>query len=419
MRESVPRATRGGLEATATVFGFSAVALQRFGFGEEGSVQATTVLAVLLVVFSLFVFRQRVSISGVLLFGLLLLSGSVSFVLSPNSSFSSFGLLLTTYLLTIVGPDDDRQYGRRFMSGVARACTLGAFLGIVQFILQATGRGYFDPVRELPSAILRTGFNSYYGTQFSSGVATSFKPNGVLFLEPSFLSLYSAIGLVYIVAKLFSPDRSWRWWHVLSALVLAGGFAASASASGVVVLAFAALPLAAQFRRNWLIAAMGVVLLVGLWQAGLFEAVATKTADVGAGSSTALRLYLPYRILAPYWLESPLFGSGPGATTEIISGLEFNGLQASTLMKALVEYGVVGTVIIFAIVFVALRRSRAGFALCVAAAAAWLIPAEALLNSTLVMIILFGLATWTNPHRSRALTLSTPDDVAVGSVERR
>lgn len=74
MRFSTSSATLDGRAIVATALGFLAIALQRFGFGQDGSIQTTTILSMILVVFALFVFGQRVSIASVLLVGCWLLS---------------------------------------------------------------------------------------------------------------------------------------------------------------------------------------------------------------------------------------------------------------------------------------------------------------------------------------------------------
>lgn len=386
--------------AIAITFGFLVMLTQRLGItvGLDGSVQSATIIGLLLIGWIFISGEARLSPAGLVLWLLLIMSGGLSALAAPDFSLPSFVLLLATYVVILVGGNDRTEgLGGAFFLGVVRAVKLGAALGVAQWLFQRAGLGFFDPISLLPSEVLRTGFNTHYDLQYAGGVKGEFKPNGVLFLEPSLLSLFTAIALVYCIWEVLRKGsagdgvKRWVWIFVLGA-----GFAVSASASGVVVLAAAAVPLLVRsVRRIGVLIALIAVSVIAL-QIGIFDAVLGKAQEnlLNPNTSAALRLWLPYELLTPYWLQSPFIGSGPGSASIAIDELGRAGLQASTTMKILVEYGLLGATVIGGILVRAIWATRAPTALVFAIFAAWLIPAEALLNSTLVLMLAFAVPQW-------------------------
>lgn len=387
----------------AAALGFLAVGTQRFGFlAGDGTIQLTTLLAALLVVWALAFARMRIGLYGLALYGGLVVAATLISLAHAGSSATSLLLFIVTYAVAIIGVGDERELGRRFFVGAVLAIKVGAVLGIVQWAWQAAGRGYLDPVLALPESIVRSGFNSYY--VLSTGAT---KPNGMIFLEPSFLSLYAGIGIIYLLTMIFSKERVRTKSNFAWLVILAGGLAVSASTSGIVVVAIGLIPLIVMTRRN--VAALLIVAfaVAVAFQLGVFDAVIAKAGEGWQGnSSTALRLYYPYRYLAPIWLEQPLFGHGPGMAADAVDSIGQVGLQASTLMKLLVEYGLLGAVVVGLIVARAVWR-RAPAPLVFGILAAWLIPSDSLLNGTLVLLLLFAIPQW----RAGSMDVSSGDYV--------
>lgn len=404
---------------TAYLFGFLAVATQRLGYTSAGggSFQLTTVVLLATVAWSVARGHTRVRTWNVLLFASLVVSVCVVSLVDaslnalPLSIMSLVFFLLTYTTILTAGGSRAVDVGRHFFVGAVSAMKLGAVLGVVQFVAQRAGLGFLDPMRALPAAWLRTGFNTYYALKDAPG----FKPNGVIFLEPSFLSLYAALGLVVVIGSLFggtSGETVRR--HLAWIAVLLAGVAVSASASGLVVIGAAGLPLLFAVKRNravLLVLATGIAVAAG---AGAFGLVYAKASEGFRGNtSSALRLTLPYELLTPYWLQRPVLGWGPGTATATMAEIAVPGLQASTVMKLLVEYGLVTAFLLGASVWLALRGGGAPRYLVFAVLAAWILPAEALLNSTLVLLLMFSLANWhtpTAPTGNEAVPGGPPED---------
>lgn len=384
----------------AAAVGFIVILTQRIGINtsDGGSVQLATIIAAGMLVWLVGAGHVRVSPAGLALWLLMTAAAALSALASESFSVAALLLFIVTYVLVIISrSQQDSALGTAFFLGMVRGIKLGALLGVMQWVLQKAGFGFLDPFGALPSWMLRSGFNTYYDLQFSGGRAGEYKPNGVLFLEPSFLSLFTAIALIFCMHEMLRQRQSRKvlldWFWIA---VLAVALAVSASASGVVVIAAAALPLLVRSRKHFGYALVLLLVALVAVQSGIFDAVLNKTQEdvLNPNTSAALRLVLPYELLTPYWLQSPFVGLGPGAASDAINELGRAGLQASTTMKLLVEYGLVGATILTAIVIRAIWRTRAPGALLAAIVAAWLIPAEALVNSTLVTLLVFVLPQW-------------------------
>lgn len=411
----------------AVALGFLAVAVQRFGVtSADGAALSFTVLVlVFVVVWQMFLAKARIEPVSVALFLALLIVASLAMIFAPNPmyvSLTSLFLFVTTYSVVLVRGRGSRWdtgavgVGQLFLSGATGAAKFGALLGVLQFALQRLGAGFFDPLQSFPPQFLISGYNTYWSLRFQGGVG-EYKPNGIIFLEPALLSLYSVLGLILVLGRLFGRiEGGTRRSNVFWAIVLAGGLAVSASTSGVLVLAAAAVPMVFAIRKNRALVILLFVALLAALGAGAFNSVIAKANEGFTGrTSSALRLTLPYEVLAPAWQQHPWFGWGPGAASKFIEEANILGLQASTLMKLLVEYGLAGAVVTAVIVAYCLWRSGAPVYLSFGIFAAWLLPAEALLNSTLVLMMLFGLPHWRPGGHSRRKEMPSASSAASAS----
>ncbi|MDQ0118073.1 hypothetical protein J2T22_001250 [Pseudarthrobacter defluvii] len=391
---------------TAALLGFFAIAAQRFTLGATG-VQITTVVMFAAAGVLIVKAKNGLNAINVLLTAALVLAAYLSTLLAPvATSVTSLLLLVGSYILIILrgASEPSLHLGQQFFAGAVTGIKMGGLLGIAQYFVQKMGSGFFDPLLLVSKQWLVAGFNSYYDLEYSGGQKGEYKPNGIIFLEPSFLSLYCAIGLVFIVGKIFQPDPDGkaiqtrtreRRRNAVWAIVLVAAIAVSASTSGLVVLGVALLPLLFTVKRNRLmLLTAGLLTAVGAGMGFFSDLIAKANEGFTGNTSTALRLTLPYELLSPYWLERPLIGWGPGSASEAIRNVGVPGLQATTIMKVLIEYGLLGALVVALIAFAALSTSRAPLALRAAVFAAWLIPSDNLLNSTLVLLMLVALPNW-------------------------
>ncbi|WP_129338723.1 hypothetical protein [Cellulomonas endophytica] len=389
--------------------GFLSLALQRFSlYLAGGQLSLPAVVLVLTWVALVVVHRWPLSRAGTVGYlGLLavataatLANGNAPSWFSP--SLPSLVLLVLAYVPLVLAsrPAGAERAGWAFARGVVWAARLAAVLVLVQAVLQWAGLGFWDPVTLLPASIQTSGFNTAYDLRYvDASFGLAIKPNGVIFLEPSFVSLYCAIALVLEAYRLHDARptgpaavRGVAWMAVLVVAV-----ALSISASGFVVLGIAALPLLWRYRDRLEIVGTAALLLLAVYLTGFFGPVLDKLGEGFTGqTSTALRLVVPYELLTPYATAEPFDGFGAGTSDAIARTFQISGLQQPTVMKAAVEYGIPFAVLVVGVVLAkALGGGRGYTGLAVALAGVWLIPSEALLSAPILALVLFMLPNMT------------------------
>jgi len=348
--------------------------------------------------------------------GLYMLAGLVAIgliglgVSKGNASWTSLALLCFTYIPVMLLPatsNTGRGGGELFFLGALGGIKVAAVLGIVQVVAQLGFGLFLDPLGALPGFLTTPGFNSVYPTTWvTSAFGLSFKPNGMLLQEPSSLSFYCALGVVWILWRLTQPTHTrvagrvgdWIWLTVLaSALVL------SISTSGIPILLAGLLALVPRLLRSWrLFAIVGGCVAVAA-ALGLLQPMVVKATEGFTGAtSTNQRLVAPYQLLLPYFGESPIVGHGPGSASRLLRGLGDAGIgvQSPTLLKAAIEYGFLGLLLILGMLALAVLSLRgAPIALVFAAVMAWLLF-DALLNTSTVALLFLALPHWRNRQGS-------------------
>lgn len=384
--------------------GFVAVAGQSLAFPVGGlqvswSMAGLTILWIYLMTKA----RWRISPVGLCCYSALLSAGYLSLVLgeplrASTASFIALALCYTPVLLMSRSPVDLEGAGRTFFEGAISAIKVGAVLALFQALLQWRGSGFWDPIRDLPLSLQITGYNNRYSTQYVDlDFGFAYKPNGVLFLEPSSLSSLSALGIVWVLLNMIGDARPsrptrrpWMWlaiWFVTLAI--------SISASGIPVLllgVFFLLPRIG-FRPGVVLACVGAG-LAALHFGLLSPIIAKLTEGTSGDTSTSLRLLLPYRLIYPLVADEPVLGHGPGSADTRAMDFNLPGLQVPTPLKALYEYGYLGTVVLLLIVLVMLARRNYPVPLAAPLLFMWLVPAGQLLSPTSVAFVLFVLPHW-------------------------
>jgi hypothetical protein len=285
-------------------------------------------------------------------------------------AFSMFSvvLLLAIYVMTVVRvrrfDASDASWLHQF---VVRVMTGIAVVTLTQFAIQLLGIRWQDWLQKvIPVRFLLTGYNTgnpiYYGSSI-------YRPNGILFLEPSFVSVFLGIAIVMAISLRLDGTRI----GALPILLMVAAMVTTVAGNGfIVVLAGLAIVASQQKRRAVpLLLATGAIIVATLLTplGHVILGRSTELSNTSGTSSSNERLVAPYQILLPSFLRNPstiLVGQGPGASTKIIaSDSRGVGVLAATVPKLLVEYGVVGAVafLIFAGVFLAPGFRRYAFAL--------------------------------------------------------
>jgi hypothetical protein len=398
-RDTSPINTR-----TFTFAGVAITALQRFAIPIGDN--SFPFVALLVPIFVLYWLRtSRIGISPrrlVILcaFGVL---GGISALANPSGhSLTSLVLVLTLWTPAVVtaGAEGTKPYLSRsqvaaFVSGCFWTIVAAAIFGVFQFACSFLWGFMPDPLSLLPGDMLVGGFNTTYPVEFGG---TWFHANGGIFLEASFLSLYTCLALLIIWTHLIVLSPRGR---MVCTIILLGGLLGSVAVSGLVVLPLALLALIRSARGRLFTLAILVTAIAtanNVPAIGRFvEKALQNPFDTTGQVSSAMRLFRPYLYVSDLLAQSPIYGLGPGSSRDFISSLDVM-VTTPTLMKVTVEYGLVGLSVFLLLIFSLLSRSSLPNLAKAGLLVALIVPTDGLTSGMLVPLfcLSLGLSTRTD-----------------------
>ncbi|HEU5487049.1 MAG TPA: hypothetical protein VFU98_19255 [Microlunatus sp.] len=292
-----------------------------------------------------------------------LVIAQVLLVEGPFVSVNSWALWMTVWLPLIVHFVDRRwETYLKALRGVANVGLGLAALSLVFTGVQYLGVPYKDWVAQVvPSSLLVSGYVVSYPVTYGSEI---YKSNAWIGLEPSFVSFMLGVCVVAaVVARLH--------WAKVSVLLLA--MLTTTAGSGLaIVITFVAVTIISGRGRSLFRYALPAVALAVLFTFTLLgEAILSRVTEAGQSrSSTSLRMIEPYLFLWPHWLADPmgvLLGYGPGSSAWVVANAGILGLLVPSVAKVLFDYGLIGGLILIALmVSTFVRAPEPRFALAMA-----------------------------------------------------
>jgi hypothetical protein len=270
--------------------------------------------------------------------------------------------------------------------GIVFGTAIGSILSVIQFFFQSNISWLSDPLRYfLPNAVI-PGFNrSYRLLPFDI-----IKPNGVFFLEPSFLSLYCGLSLVLLYQfKLFNV-RHTRYLTMIIAI----GLVSSLAVTGMYLLF---IYYASQFigRNKDRISSVSQVILLAIltFAAGATSTLITRLFEFRfTESSFSLRLTQPYIVFKESFFQNEYFGRGIGTAYSDIELLSQVGkfgyfyVQRPTIVRLLLEVGLIGFLLFVILLLgtIVARNSFNSFGFLITFL--YLIPTDAFLTPAIALL---------------------------------
>ncbi|WP_369130685.1 hypothetical protein [Modestobacter roseus] len=264
----------------------------------------------------------------------------VASVTGATVSVTSLGLLLALYLLWTlrVGPGHTETL-QRVARNFVLVMVVFALIGVAQLASQLVGLwSYTDYLGELlPRDFYSQTYNTNIPLAYGSDVH---KGNAFVFLEPSFLSQFCALGAIVAVV---TRAPSWQ------VVVLVAGVFSAVSGTGIILLLCAGVLVLV--RAWWLIRPVHLVTLGALALGVLVSPVAPllleRVGETGqTGSSGYLRFVQPYTEVANAMIAEPmrfLVGAGAGSVERLLPSVRDGELGQAVVYtivpKLLFEYG--------------------------------------------------------------------------------
>jgi hypothetical protein len=286
------------------------------------------------------VIRQRahLSTSRIILYGLFAVAIFISqLFVGKWFSPTAMPLFLIMYLPALLYFELSRDSYFRILNYFLNVMVIIFAIVVYQVITQRFfGTALWVNLDKLPPKwLISPGFTYWRETSYESGV---FQPNGIFFLEPSFVSQFFMLA---IVMELVWFRRLWR-------LALYGiGMILSLAGSGLLILGLMAPILAAKLPPRTL-AALGFVLVLGAGVAtvtGWTEQASSRAGEiVTPGTSGYMRYTGPVMLAVDRLREDPSsIYTGIGAGTSVYD----RRTNVLPMTKALNEYGVIATIVFY------------------------------------------------------------------------
>ncbi|WP_347059034.1 hypothetical protein ABC795_01440 [Blastococcus sp. HT6-30] len=279
----------------------------------------------------------------------------VQLALGGAPSIFSLGLVVALYAMVAVtanlGPEAVDRVHRVYL----RLMTVFAGVSVAQMVIQYLGVAYRDYLSLIvPDILLLDFYNT--GDPIAYGDSL-YRSNGVLFLEPSFLSMF--LGLAVALALY----RGSGWLQVSVLLV---GMVPPLAGSGFVVLLPAVVALALTgYRRNLLTALpAGILAVLVATLTPLGERYLERSTEAtNPETSSSFRLVQPYTALLPPSFDDEIpaaIGHGAGTADNYLISEGLGAITQPLMPKVLYEYGILGVLgILVVLLFLLLVGVRA------------------------------------------------------------
>jgi hypothetical protein len=315
------------------------------------NVNANIICVSVILVLSLFltVFgkeRIKKSVLGLGLFSICYLGIclGVGFSEIGSADLNSFTLYLFNiffFLISMnfrfISPTDKLKIKQRYIS-ITTFCSV---LGILQFLLQFTKAGFITFNFPL---FYPQGYN-YRAYNYSLGL---YRANSI-YLEPSFLSIYSSLTIGLLVIDLYQKQIK-PLKFTLYVLLNLFGMLSSLSGTGILCLIFlgVALVISMYKKTNKLVFLFGTLFLIVIGVISynndfFYSAIWTRASEIfSPGTSGYQRFSLTYQVMWKSITKYPL-GIGPGNSSFAFDALGYslNDFD-STFAKVLTECGWIG-----------------------------------------------------------------------------
>jgi hypothetical protein len=347
MSECIAAGTRANMRSTSWAsridhIGLALLAIvlifgQRFAFNNISLMFFVMYANLLLsiVLGKVFVDTRRLVLYAIAM-GALCLSALVSQHHAFHYSWQSTVYLAAIYFAVVFVRHDFEMFDF-FLNVYQHAMWVAAILGILQFLIQLMGVPYVDLLASIfPPWLLKEGYNTSYGVEWRS---TIHKSNGIFFLEPSYFSRHAAIS---ILIELLFLKKMHRLAVFIPALLI------SFSGTGMMILAFVAVPLLTRLKLKYTVAlsVLAALSFAVLLYSGFAEHILRRGLEFSDSSSSGYSRFVAPGLCYGDFLqkEEIWFGKGPGYASMFEEDDPFlvRHFYSVTYAKLGMEYGLIG-----------------------------------------------------------------------------
>lgn len=337
---------RGAIFWIFVVIAISVTVLQKIGYGSPPDGIVPLVVPATLIAMAVgLAFARPVFDAGRagLYFLFVIVSGLSTALFTVNYSFKSFALYATLYLPMVMAFRVTDAAYRRCM-GFFSSLMLGVVcIVIAQHATQLTVGWQYWPNLDtlLAPSLLIPNFNYIQPIVWGMNYM---KPNGIFFLEVSFLSQFIALalGVELVIFR--------RWWRILA---FTATLFISFAGTGLLLLLLTIPVLIGRVSIRNMVFAIAAFAVIGLlaWWLGWVDLVSHRFTEFDrSGASANMRFVEPFNRLLSFAADPHSIYRGIGAG-QIEKALNF---QWWPITKAILEYGIIPGLLFYAFFLYAL-----------------------------------------------------------------
>jgi len=278
-------------------------------------------------------------IGRLILFSLFMMIAYLPVLFNSSFSMTSYVYVFLLYIPFLIKFEIQEEWKIKYLKKFQSAVLFTAFFGIVQFVLQAAGMEFFDPMSFINPEFIQTGYNTTYPIAYDSPIS---KPNGGFYLEPSMFSQFLALG---IIVELIFFKRWNRVFVFFIAILL------SFSGTGLLLLAVFSIPLLLRLKLKHLVLILGIASIAGyfFFTSEFGELTTGRTQEYKSQSSSfSIRITNPFLAVFQSDENELLLGHGAGQSTTDHFPFDTN---FTVIPKLWYEYGLFSTLIFMIFLF--------------------------------------------------------------------
>lgn len=323
---------RRPVEAAFSILALSAIFLQKIGFPVAGNYIGLNAFILWGVLLWLFIRGDAViDLMRALFFAVLVLFVLLSlFIAQGIKSVPALIVFLAMYATMLFKVEVDQAIVARCLNVFQKGMCVVAVIVIVQQVLQYTvGNSYWPNLEHMLPSYLLAGDYAYIRPY--AWRSPYLVPNGIFFLEPSVVSVFTALALA---AEIVWFKRLWRLGLYACSLVV------GVAGSGVTIIAICSIPLFLKMDRRlraWTVG-LGVPIFLLAVSLGAFTHFIERSSEFSNQNSSAYaRITVPFEATLKLSSDPNYFaiGNGPGTSLKAINTVQW------PFNKLTYEYGLV------------------------------------------------------------------------------
>lgn len=314
---------------------------QKLGYTFKGfQIQLSLIIFPIMIMILMFSKKSYIKSKNLIIYILMVFAMTILIVFQKNQKYSSYYYFIVIYAFFVFGYKftlEEREY---FFNIFINLLFITGIIAIFQFLIQLIGLQYIDIFDYILPTYKLANFNFYFPISYGARII---KSNGWIYLEPSFLSQFMAIGIIIILYQ-----KKLERKQIIQLIVFSLAIITSFSGTGILLLLLLIVPLLNRMNmKSKILLVFGGLLIIYFFINSDYSYSITKRVYEfsSSNSSGSIRFINPFKEAFGRNNHKLLIGNGPGTASASISS------NFSCIPKVVYEYGVLVLIIYLFYIF--------------------------------------------------------------------